>query len=237
VLKKARNRKTLNPLRQPNGKQKISQTVINTPWPVSGGLVWLGRRQQPPPVMKKHRHVLWQILKRTNVEFRGYAKRPLQVTDKILRRVTDEEYTQKVREIYNASIGEHFRHLISHYESLLVLDAVTPVAKYDLRQRATLIETDRLAAIQRNGELLDRLNDETLIECDVCVEFMSDASDPQGFLRIKSNLSRELVFVGHHATHHIAMIKLLLKHLGCQDESAEFEQEGLAVPTRQFRNN
>ena len=91
----------------------------------------------------------------------------------------------------------------------MVLDAVTPVAKYDLRQRATLIETDRLAAIQRNGELLDRLNDETLIECDVSVVFMSDASDPPSFLRIKSNLSRELVFVCHHATHHIAMIKLL----------------------------
>ena len=185
--------------------------------------------------MKRNRHLLCHIQKRSNVEFRGYAKRPLQVIDKILQRVTDDMYTRKVKHIFNASIGEHVRHLISHYESLLVLDADMPVAKYDLRQRATLIETDRLAAVQRNGELLDRLNEKTLIECDVTVEFMSDPSNPQSLLRIKSNLSRELVFVGHHATHHIAMIKLLMGHLGCQDKSAEFEQEGMAVSTQQFQ--
>src|SRR6266481_5956669 len=73
----------------------------------------------------------------------------------LLTEITDEAYTRKVPLAFNASIGGHYRHCLDHFRSLL--DS-TPDGdlNYDHRERGTLVENDRFAALNATRELRER---------------------------------------------------------------------------------
>src|SRR6266702_7597693 len=75
--------------------------------------------------------------------------------ESLLAEISDETYTQKVPIAFNASIGGHYRHCLDHFRSLL--DS-TPDGdlNYDHRERGTLIENDRFAALNATRELRER---------------------------------------------------------------------------------
>src|SRR6266404_2610803 len=79
----------------------------------------------------------------------------LEQGEALLSRLSDEDYTRKVPIAFNASIGGHYRHCLDHFRSLL--DS-TPDGdlNYDHRQRGTLIENDRFAALNATRELCER---------------------------------------------------------------------------------
>src|SRR5260370_24301331 len=79
----------------------------------------------------------------------------LQQGETLLTEITDEAYTRKVPIAFNASIGGHYRHCLDHFRSLL--DS-TPDGdlNYDHRERGTLIENDRFAALNATRELRER---------------------------------------------------------------------------------
>src|SRR6266481_5126080 len=72
----------------------------------------------------------------------------------LLTEITDEAYTRKVPIAFNASIGGHYRHCLDHFRSLLG-SAMDGDLNYDHRERDTLIEKDRYAALNATRELLE----------------------------------------------------------------------------------
>src|SRR5262245_46978584 len=70
----------------------------------------------------------------------------------LLDQLTDEDYVRKVPVAFNASIGGHYRHCLDHFRSLL--DAASQGdLNYDHRERGTLVEADRFAALNATREL------------------------------------------------------------------------------------
>src|SRR6266436_6761502 len=72
----------------------------------------------------------------------------------LLADIDDEAYTRTVPIAFNASIGGHYRHCLDHFRSLLD-SAMTADLNYDHRERDTLIEKDRYAALNATRELIE----------------------------------------------------------------------------------
>src|SRR5689334_20393083 len=70
----------------------------------------------------------------------------------LLTELSDELYTRKVPAAFNASIGGHYRHCLDHFRSLIDTAAAGDL-NYDHRERGTLIESDRFAALNATREL------------------------------------------------------------------------------------
>src|SRR5436853_210187 len=78
----------------------------------------------------------------------------LQQGEALLTAISDETYTRKVPIAFNASIGGHYRHCVDHFRSLLD-SATAGDVNYDHRERGTLVENDRFAAMNVTRELRD----------------------------------------------------------------------------------
>src|SRR5262245_24022944 len=76
----------------------------------------------------------------------------LEQGEALLTQLSDEDYTRKVPIAFNASIGGHYRHCLDHFRSLLNA-AHSGDLNYDHRERGTLIEHDRFAALNATREL------------------------------------------------------------------------------------
>lgn len=127
----------------------------------------------------------------------------------VLGLVDDEEYVCIPSAAHGSSIGEHVRHVVDHY--LAVLEPQDGIVDYTRRRRGSAMENDRSAArevIQSIDTALAGVEDR---EIEVLLEVTVDGDRPQ---RAGSTLARELAFVSSHATHHFALVALLLTALG-----------------------
>src|SRR5664279_5408843 len=76
----------------------------------------------------------------------------LQQGETLLTEISDENYTRKVPVAFNATIGGHYRHCLDHFRTLLE-SVTTGDLNYDHRERGTLVENDRFAALNATREL------------------------------------------------------------------------------------
>jgi len=139
----------------------------------------------------------------------------LQQGDRLLQEVTDETYTRCVPEVFNASIGGHYRHCLEHFEALLGDEALT-VVDYDARMRNQALEKDRHRALSRTRTLIRlidiSMDDETLsrpvgVRCKV--SYRQEESP-----LVTSTLAREAMYVIAHAIHHYAIMASICNLLG-----------------------
>src|SRR6266516_171825 len=72
--------------------------------------------------------------------------------ESLLAQLSDGDYTRRVPLAFNASIGGHYRHCLDHFRSLLD-SAMEGDLNYDHRERGTLIENDRFAALNATRDL------------------------------------------------------------------------------------
>src|SRR5262252_9037320 len=70
----------------------------------------------------------------------------------LLGELENDHYTRKVPAAFNGSIGGHYRHCLDHFRSLLDA-APAGDLNYDHRERGTLVENDRFAALNATREL------------------------------------------------------------------------------------
>ena len=127
----------------------------------------------------------------------------------LLTEITDEAYTHKVPVAFNASIGGHYRHCLDHFRSLL--DS-TPDGdlNYDHRERGTLIENDRYAALNATRELregFERLDPIFLLRPLAVTCKTSYATS--GSQVSPSTIGREIMYSVAHAVHHYALIGVM----------------------------
>lgn len=138
----------------------------------------------------------------------------LEQGEALLIQLGDEDYTRKVAVAFNASIGGHYRHCLDHFRSLL--DSATEGdVNYDHRERGTLIESDRFAALNATHELRDgyeRLDPMFLVrplnvKCKTSYATSGSQASP-------STVGREIMYSVAHAVHHYALIGVMCGVMG-----------------------
>jgi len=127
----------------------------------------------------------------------------------LLTEITDENYTRPVAVAFNASIGGHYRHCLDHFRTLLDA-AATGDLNYDHRERGTLVEKDRFAALNATRELraaYEKLNPDFLsrrlnVTCKTSYATSGSQASP-------STVGREIMYSVAHAVHHYALIGVM----------------------------
>jgi hypothetical protein len=136
--------------------------------------------------------------------------------ESLLVQLSDDEYTCKVPVAFNASIGGHYRHCLDHFRSLLD-SAMDGDLNYDHRERGTLIENDRFAALNATRELresYERLDPLFLmrplaVTCKTSYATSGSQASP-------STVGREIMYSVAHAVHHYALIGVMGGIMGLQ---------------------
>ena len=121
---------------------------------------------------------------------------------------------------YQRPVGAHLRHVIEHYEALL-MPPMEGVVDYDARRRDAALERSPQVARTRLLALQHRLGHGCDLQQPLCVRGLAGLAGEFAFA-LPSTLGRELVFVASHAVHHYA---LLAPHL---------RQHGLPTPGEGF---
>jgi hypothetical protein len=134
--------------------------------------------------------------------------------ESLLMQLSDEHYTRKVAVAFSASVGGHYRHCLDHFRSLLD-SAVQGDLNYDHRERGTLVEYDRFAALNATQELrqgYERLEPELLLRtlsvtCKTRYATNGSQASP-------STVGREIMYSVAHALHHYALIGVMCGVMG-----------------------
>ena len=144
-----------------------------------------------------------------------------------LQQLTSEQYVQPVTTLFDATIGQHVRHIIELY---IQLDKgyTSGVINYDQRKRHLLFETN----LDHVNELLLKLP-LLLNKPDKALKLELNYSErPDHLLTVDSNYYRELAYNLEHTIHHMALIRIGIHEIASVEIPANF---GVAHSTTQFR--
>ncbi|MBC2594729.1 DinB family protein [Ruficoccus amylovorans] len=134
----------------------------------------------------------------------------------LLQSLPVPEYTRAESACFDASVGEHMRHLIDHY-ACFVRDLPAGRIDYDARSRDRVVETDPAQAVARLNTLIEALEALGEKELKAPVEVVMDTgSEPGGWAR--SSVHRELQFLLGHTVHHYALIAVICRLRGIGTE-------------------
>lgn len=125
-----------------------------------------------------------------------------------LSQLTAEQYGQSIAILENASIGQHTRHIIEHFQALIESQE-TKIINYDNRKRDIEIETSLPFCIETIQQILAELSAENF-ELSLVQHYSSQSPSPT---IINSTYYRELMFNIDHFIHHQALIKIGLKQM------------------------
>jgi hypothetical protein len=120
-----------------------------------------------------------------------------------LAQLSTSEYTRQSTILFNASIGQHTRHIIELF-FCLEEGYRSGVVNYEKRKRDLAIETSRELAIELLKGIyqrLDRPNIGLMLET-------ADPGDPAITGIIPTNYYREVAYNLEHTVHHMALIRV-----------------------------
>jgi len=132
----------------------------------------------------------------------------------LLFELGDHTYSRAVRAPYNASIGQHYRHVLDHFQCL-IRGLRSREINYDARERNARIESEVTYASILTCDVLRSLKgwDEKTLNSQCKVQTsVSYSSTPTG--TVDSNVARELSYCVAHAIHHYAIMRLICTELG-----------------------
>ena len=144
-----------------------------------------------------------------------------------LNQLTNIEYTQPCKLLFDASIGQHVRHIIELF-LCLEIGYETGVVNYEKRKRDYKIETDKEFAIRLLKDIYHRLERPNL---DLIME-AEDYEDVAGVVVIPSNYYREIAYNLEHTIHHMALIRVGINEVSSIELPEEF---GVAYSTIKYR--
>ncbi len=146
-------------------------------------------------------------------------------TISLLNNLDNKSYTYCHQELSNATIGEHVRHIIEMYQSLLN-NYENGIVNYDKRERNLNIQTEieyAINCITLISSEIDKPNKELILQQGIEIINFS----------IATNYERELIYNLEHSIHHQALIKVaVLKNSAIQLS----ENFGVAKSTIEYRN-
>jgi uncharacterized damage-inducible protein DinB len=146
----------------------------------------------------------------------------------VLNQISNEQYTAPQTLLNQATIGQHYRHLIEVFTCLQEgYDA--GVVNYDNRRRDKLIEQNRSAALFVLAAYNAGLQKpEKQIQLVTAYDVASPESES-----FHTSYNRELAYALEHAVHHMALIRIGLQQVAPQLQLPE--DFGVACSTIKFR--
>jgi len=132
----------------------------------------------------------------------------------LLFELCDHMFSRVAGAPFNASIGQHYRHVLEHFQSLIKGQRSAEV-NYDARERNARIESEVTYASIATCDVLralKRYSEETLARPCTVINSVGYSS-PQAST-FQSNISRELAYCIGHAIHHYAIIRLICHEVG-----------------------
>lgn len=150
-----------------------------------------------------------QLSQNENRELIASVIETLRQGEVLLAEISDAAYAHKVPVAFNASIGGHYRHCLDHFRSLLDA-AMAGDLNYDHRERGTLVESDRFAALNATRELregyqkLDPIFLARLLPVTCKTSYSTSGSQVS-----PSSVGREIMYSVAHAVHHYALIGVM----------------------------
>ena len=128
----------------------------------------------------------------------------------LLVQLTNENYTQILKHLSGATIGQHVRHIIEFYQTIVDIDTRNSI-NYDIRRRNLRIEEDINYAIQ----LIEDISNFFCVSIPDrnCKLESNLSSNNNECLTIPTSLYRELAYCLEHSIHHQALIKVGLIEL------------------------
>jgi hypothetical protein len=107
---------------------------------------------------------------------------------------------------YAGLVGSHLRHVIEHYEALLLPNLVGSV-DYDARPRDANLETSSHVALTRLQALARALTALPSASLATPLQVLGQGGiEGEHCFQVTSSMGRELAFVASHAVHHFAML-------------------------------
>ena len=143
-----------------------------------------------------------------------------------LNQLSGTEYTQPSAILFNATIGQHVRHIIELFQCL-EKGYNEGVVNYEKRKRDYRIETDKNLAAELLKDIyhkLDKPNKGIILEAE-------DYEDTVETISIPSNYYREIAYNLEHTIHHMALIRVGINEVSSISLPAEF---GVAYSTIKF---
>lgn len=149
----------------------------------------------------------------TTVSLVQAAEDVLQQGLALLADLTDETFAAVAPAPYNASIGQHYRHVLDHF---LCLEAglLTGEIDYDKRARDPRLETDLQFARVTTERIIRILKNHPFDLNQLCSVRYTVGYSKSTPLLIASTVGRELAFCIGHAVHHYAIVRLLCDSVG-----------------------
>jgi hypothetical protein len=150
----------------------------------------------------------------------------------LLAEIENDYYTRKLPGAFNSSMGGHYRHCLDHFRSLLDAASAGDL-NYDHRERGTLVEEDRFAALNVTRELRSSyqqfpnalLSRELNVTCKTSYATTGSQVAP-------STVGREMMYVVAHAVHHYALICIMGGMMGLKMPTGF----GVAPSTVKYQN-
>ena len=132
----------------------------------------------------------------------------------LLFELGDHTYSRVARSPFNASIGQHYRHVLEHFQSL-IKGARAGEINYDARERNPRLESEVTYASVATCDVLraiKRWSAATLsASCTVQSSVSYSSASTSG---IDSKVGREISYCIGHAIHHYAIIRLICSEHG-----------------------
>ena len=150
----------------------------------------------------------------------------------LLIRLLDKAYSHVVEAPYNASIGQHYRHILEHFQCLVRGIQVGEI-NYDARERNLRLETKVAYANIVTRDVLRTIENYSEAELGKACKVVNSISygSPQPSV-IETNVGRELAYCTGHAVHHYAIIRLI-----CSQANVEVPADfGVAPSTLKYKS-
>lgn len=161
-----------------------------------------------------------------------YCKSNLNEIGQMLQHLSNEEYERPLPVLSSSSVGQHVRHVLEFYKSLL-LATESGVVNYDARKRQMELETETEAALLCIGDIMRQL---TALEGDRSLTLVGNYSaQDDRELTVPTTLFRELAYNLEHSIHHQALIKIGVTELG--QAKVLHEDFGIAPATIRYRKS
>ena len=142
----------------------------------------------------------------------------------LLSQISDSDYSCPCRDLSNATIGEHTRHIIEMFQCL-ENQYKNGIVNYDIRKRDYLIQTNTDFARECILQILNQIEKPNK---SIQLQQIVDGST----LLIDSNYNRELLYNLEHCIHHQALIKVAI----IQSATIKIDENfGVARSTIEYR--
>lgn len=141
--------------------------------------------------------------------------------------LTDDQLSETLSVLNNATIGGHVRHILEFYICLFKCVNLKQL-NYDIRERDKSVEVCTEKCVSTIDSLLEELNTyQTDFELTLTADYGMDQENQD--VTVQTTFFRELLYNVEHLVHHLAIIKIGIQSL--ESKVAISDDFGIAAST------